>query len=408
MDSHDREGAHDREGPLRDLRVLDCSTVLAGPLACQVLADFGADVIKIEHPTRGDSMRGHGHQVNGQGLWWKIVSRNKRCIGLDLSDPEAAAVFERLAASADVVLENFRPGTLERWGLGWERLSQTNPDLVLCRVTGFGQDGPYSDRPAFGTLMEAMSGFAYMTGAAEGPPTLPPFGLADSIAGIVAVGAVLMALRHRDAGGGGQVVDLSILEPITTALGPHIAVFDQLGQIARRSGNRSSNNAPRNIYATKDGDWVAVSTSSEPVAERALRLVGHPEVVEEPWFATGAGRAAHADELDEMMSSWIGERTTEEVTAAFEDAQVALSLVYSVADYVSDPQVIHRGSVVSVPDEDLGALSMQNVLFRLSATPGRIRHTGRKLGADTDEILRDELGLSPESIAEMRSRKAAA
>ncbi len=400
--------SHDREGPLSDLRVLDCSTVLAGPLACQVLADFGADVIKIEHPARGDSMRGHGHQVNGQGLWWKIVSRNKRCIGLNLSDPEAAAVFERLAASADVVLENFRPGTLERWGLGWERLRQINPDLVLCRVTGFGQDGPYSDRPAFGTLMEAMSGFAYMTGAAEGPPTLPPFGLADSIAGITAVGAVLMALRHRDAGGGGQVVDLSILEPITAALGPHIAVFDQIGQIARRSGNRSSNNAPRNIYATQDGDWVAVSTSSEPVAERALRLVGHPEVVEEPWFATGAGRAAHADELDEMMSSWIGERTTEEVTAAFEEAEVALSLVYSVADYVSDPQVIHRGSVVSVPDEDLGALSMQNVLFRLSETPGRIRHTGRKLGADTDEILRDELGLSPESIAEMRARKAVA
>lgn len=400
--------SHDREGPLGNLRVLDCSTVLAGPLACQVLADFGADVIKIEHPTRGDSMRGHGHQVNGQGLWWKIVSRNKRCIGLDLSDSEAAKVFERLTSSADVVLENFRPGTLERWGLGWERLREINPDLVLCRVTGFGQDGPYSDRPAFGTLMEAMSGFAYMTGAAEGPPTLPPFGLADSIAGITAVGAVLMALRHRDAGGGGQVVDLSILEPITAALGPHIAVFDQLGQIARRSGNRSNNNAPRNIYETRDGAWAAVSTSSEPVAERALRLIGHPEVVEEPWFATGAGRAAHADELDEMMSSWIGERTAEEVTAAFEAADVALSLVYNVADYVSDPQVIHRGSVVSVPDEDLGSLSMQNVLFRLSATPGRIRHTGRKLGADTDEILRDELGLSPETIAEMRARKAAA
>ena len=400
--------SHDREGPLRDLRILDCSTVLAGPLACQVLADFGADVIKIEHPTRGDSMRGHGQQVNGQGLWWKIVSRNKRCIGLDLHDPEAAEVFKRLASSSDVVLENFRPNTLERWGLGWEQLREVNPDLVLCRVTGFGQDGPYSDRPAFGTLLEAMSGFAYMTGDADGPPTLPPFGLADSIAGITAVGAVLMALRHRDAGGGGQVIDLSILEPITAALGPHIAVFNQLGQIARRQGNRSINNAPRNIYRTKDGAWVAVSTSSESVAERALRLIGHPEVVAEPWFATGAGRAAHADELDEMMSSWIGARTTEEVVAAFAAAEVALAPVYNVADYVSDPQVIHRRSVVSVPDEDLGALSMQNVLFRLSETPGRIRHTGRQLGADTDEILGNELGLSPQSIAEMRARKAAA
>ncbi len=393
-----------RQGPLTDIRVLDCSTVLAGPFAAAVLADFGADVIKIEHPRRGDSMRGHGAQVNGEGIWWKLISRNKRCVGLDLSDPEASEIFKQMIADADVVVENFRPGTLERWGLGWNRLREINPGLVLCRVTGFGQDGPYSGRPAFGTLMESMSGFAYMTGAADGPPTLPPFGLADSIAGLTAVGAVLMALRHRDAGGGGQVVDLSILEPITATLGPHISVYDQLGLIARRQGNRSVNNAPRNIYRSSDGAWLAVSTSSEPVATRALRLIGHPEVTEQPWFSSGAGRAEHSDELDEMMSAWIGARTAAEVIAAFEEAEVALAPVYDVAEYLADPQVVHRQAVTEVADEELGAMRMQNVLFRLSETPGKIRHTGRRLGADTDGLLSGEMGVTADDLARLRAR----
>ena len=382
--------------------------MLAGPLACQLLADYGADVIKIEHPTRGDSMRGHGHQRDGHGLWWKMIGRNKRCIGLYLGASEAAAVFEKLVAGADVVVENFRPGTLERWGLGWDRLREINPRLVLCRVTGFGQDGPYATRPAFGTLMEAMSGFAHMTGEPDGPPTLPPFGLADSIAGFAAVSAVLMALRHRDASGEGQVIDLSILEPVVTALGPQILAYDQLREIQGRQGNRSLNNAPRNTYRTADGAWVAVSASAEPVAERTLTLIGHPEIAEEPWFGTGAGRAAHADEIDSLMAAWIGERSLSEVVVAFDEAEVAIAPVYDVADYVADPQVVHRGSVVTVPDDDLGPLRMQNVVFRLSKSPGRIRHAGRRLGADTDEILGDELGIAAGVIAEMRDRQVVA
>ena len=394
-------------GPLVDLRVIDASNVLAGPLMGQVMADFGADVIKVEHPEAGDSLRGHGPQKNGHGLWWKMLARNKRCIGLDLSDPEGAEVFLELATTADVVIENFRPGTLERWGLGWDVLSAHNPGLVLCRITGFGQAGPYARRPAFGTLIEAMSGFAHMTGVPDGPPTLPPFGLADSMAGISGVAAAMMALHHRRSSGEGQVVDLSILEPLATALGPHIVVWDQTGHITHRSGNRSTNNAPRNTYLTSDGHWVAVSTSADPVARRAMELVGRGDMTAAPWFATGAGRAEHADEIDAAVGSWIAARTLAEVTEAFAAAEVALAPVYDAKQYVDDPHVRARKAVIPVDDPDLGPIRMQNVLFGLSATPGAVRHTGRTLGADTDEVLA-EVGVEAGRVAELRARKVVA
>ena len=390
-------------GPLTDLRVIDASTVIAGPMIGQILADFGADVVKIEHPQDGDSMRGHGAQKDGHGLWWKIVARNKRCVGLNLSHHDGAALFLDLAADADVVIENFRPGTLERWGLGPEVLSDRNPGLVLCRVSGFGQTGPYAARPAFGTLIEAMSGFAHMTGEAQRPPTLPPFGLADSLAGVSGVAAVMMALHHRNAGGRGQVVDLSILEPLATALGPHVITWDQTGQTAERCGNRSLNNAPRNTYLTADGRWVAVSSSTDAVARRTLELVGRPDLVCEPWFATGSGRAEHADEIDEAMAAWIGERPLAEVVEASAAADVALAPVYDVEQYVTDPQVRSRRAVVAVDDPDLGPLLMQNVLFGLSDTPGEIRHSGRALGADTDQVLA-EAGVGAEQLADLRDR----
>lgn len=394
-------------GPITDLRVIDASTVLAGPLIGQIMADFGADVIKVEHPLSGDSLRGHGAQKDGQGLWWKMVARNKRCLGLDLSHPEGAEVFLGLASTADVVIENFRPGTLERWGLGWDVLSDRNPGLVLCRVTGYGQTGPYADRPAFGTLIEAMSGFAHMTGEADQAPTLPPFGLADSVAGFSGVAAVMMAVHHRHATGKGQVVDLSILETLAAALGPHVVTWDQTGHIAQRSGNRSSNNAPRNTYLTADGCWVAVSSSADAVARRTMELVGRGDLVSEPWFATGAGRAAHADEIDEALSSWIGDRSLAGVVDAFAAAEVAVAPVYDVAQYAGDPQVQAREAISAVDDPDLGPVRMQNVLFGLSATPGTIRHTGRDLGADTDEVLK-EVGLSVEQIENLRAKQVVA
>jgi crotonobetainyl-CoA:carnitine CoA-transferase CaiB-like acyl-CoA transferase len=389
--------------PLEGLRVIDASTILAGPLCCQILGDFGADVIKIEHPVHGDSMRGHGGQKDGIPLWWKEISRNKRGIGLNLGTPSGAEVFLRLAETADVIVENFRPGTLERWGIGPAELHEINPALILLRLTGFGQAGPYSSRPGFGTLAEAMSGFAYLTGSPDRPPTLPAFGLADSICGIAASSATMMALRHREINRGkGQVVDMSILEPIMTAVGPSPTVYDQLGVVEERHGNRSTNNAPRNTYRTRDGHWVAVSSSAQSVAERILRLVGHPELLDEPWFASGHGRVEHVDLIDDYVAGWIAERDRSEVLEAFERAGGAIAPIYSAKDVVEDPHIRQTEMLVEVADPDLGQVLMHNVMWRMSESPGQIRFTGRALGADTDTILIDELGYSMERVGELR------
>ncbi|MEU1643183.1 MULTISPECIES: CaiB/BaiF CoA transferase family protein [Micromonospora] len=392
------------DGPLAGLRVLDLSTILAGPLVAQMLGDFGAEVIKIEHPGRGDGMRGHGLAKDDQPLWWKMVARNKRTVGLYLGDPAGAEIFRKLAATADVVIENFRPGTLERWGLGYDVLSADNPRLILLRVTGFGQSGPYAARPAFGTLVESMSGFAHLTGDPNGPPTLPAFGLADSIAGMAGAAAVSMALFQREKDGQGQEIDLDLLSPIMTAVGPGVIYADQLGIDQQRTGNRSLNNAPRNTYRTADGQWVAISTSADSIARRVLTLVGHPEVIDEPWFATGRQRAQHADLLDGYVGEWIGARTRDEVLRAFEEAGAAVAPVYKPSELLDDPQVRALDLVTTVDDPDLGPVRMQNVLWRMSRTPGRIRFTGRALGADTDAVLGDELGLSAEEMAALRER----
>jgi crotonobetainyl-CoA:carnitine CoA-transferase CaiB-like acyl-CoA transferase len=398
------------DGPLRGLRVIDISTILAGPLCAQLLGDFGADVLKVEHPTAGDGMRGHGHGKDGHGLWWKEISRNKRTIGLKLSAAEGAQILLRLAEGADVLVENFRPGTLERWGLGPERLHETNPGLVIVRITGFGQRGPYADRAGFGTLAEAMSGFAHLTGDADGPPTLPAFGLADSVCGIAASAAAMMALFHRERSPDrrGQVIDMNLLEPLMTVVGPSPTVYDQLGIVETRHGNRSTNNAPRNTYRTADGHWVAVSTSAQAIAERVMYLVGHPEVIEEPWFATGRGRFEHVEQLDRMVGEWIGERTRQEVVAAFTDAGAAIAPVYDARDIVADPHIRQTGMLTRVPDPQLGALLMHNVMWHMSRTPGRIRHAGRSLGADTDEVLGGELGLDAGELADLREREIVA
>ncbi|WP_027504762.1 MULTISPECIES: CaiB/BaiF CoA transferase family protein [unclassified Rhodococcus (in: high G+C Gram-positive bacteria)] len=384
-------------GPLEGIRVLDASTILAGPLVAQILGDFGADVVKIEHPTKPDGMRGHGLDKDGHPLWWTMVSRNKRGMTLNLGKPEGADVFRKLVADADVVVENFRPGTLEKWGLGYDVLSEINPGLILLRVTGFGQTGPYSTRPAFGTLVESMSGFAHLTGSADGPPTLPAFGLADSLAGIAGSSAVSMALLHRTKTGKGQQIDLDLLSPIMTAVGPGIIYADQLGIDQERTGNRSSNNAPRNLYRTKDEHWLAISTSANSIAERVLRLVGHPEVLDEPWFATGRQRAAHADLLDGYVGGWIAERTRDEVIAAFEEAGAAVAPVYKPSELLDDPQVNAIEMVTTVEDDALGPVRMQNVMWRMGESPGSIRHTGRPHGADTDTVLA-ELGLSDDEV----------
>ncbi|SEC80578.1 Crotonobetainyl-CoA:carnitine CoA-transferase CaiB [Streptomyces sp. 2231.1] len=390
---------------LDGLRVLDLATLFAGPLAATMLGDFGAEVIKVEHPRRPDPSRGHGPAKHGVGLWWKVLGRNKRTVTLDLSTSGGRATLLRLAAGADVVIENFRPGTLERWDLGWDELSAANPRLVLARVTAFGQFGPYARRPGFGTLAEAMSGFAAITGEPDAPPTLPPFGLADSVAGLATACAVLTALAARERTGTGQVVDMAIIEPILSVLGPQPTWYDQLGYVQERTGNRSANNAPRNTYRTADGAWVAVSTSAQSVAERVMRLVGRPELIGEPWFASGADRAAHADVLDEAVGSWIAARDRAEVLAAFEKAEAAVAPVQDVRDVLADPQYQALDTVTTVLDPELGALRMQNVLFRLSTTPGAIRWAGRPHGADTEAVL-TEAGLGPDEIAALRAEGA--
>ena len=393
------------QAPLTGIRVLDCATMIAGPLACQILGDFGADVIKVEHPQLKDPLRGHGDMKNGESLWWKLLGRNKRCIAIDLGEPEGAEIFLRLAATADVLVEGFRPGTLEQWGLAPRRLSEVNPDLVVIRVTGFGQTGPYAHRPAYGTLIEAMSGFAMMTGEAAGPPTLPPFGLADGVAGMCAALAVMIALYHRDREqAGGQVVDLAILEPLISILGPQPTIYDQLKRTPHRHGNRSTNNAPRNTYLTSDDKWVAISTSSLSIARRVLELVGHPEVTDESWFETGAGRAAHADLLDTYVAEWISKRTQVEVLDAFDRANAGAAPVYDVAGLMADPQVAYRDIFPALNDPDLGAVRMQDVLFRMSESPGTIRWTGRAFAADTDNVLGAELGMLQDELDDLRQR----
>ncbi len=349
--------------PLEGVRILDVATIFAGPLAATLLGDFGADVIKVEHP-RGDPLRALGHSKNGAGLWAKSVNRNKRMLTLNLSDPDGQEILLQLVRTADVLIENFRPGTLERWNLGPERLQVDNPRLIMLRTTAFGQFGPYANRPGFGTLAESMSGFAAITGQPYGPPTL-------------------------------------IIEPILTILGAQVSVFDQLGIVQQRAGNRSTNNAPRNTYRTRDGKWVALSTSASTIAARVMRLVGHPEVVDEPWFATARG--THADELDGWVASWILERDQAEVIRAFEEAEAAVAPIYDASDHLDDPQFAALETYVTVPDEELGPLKMQNVLFRMLGTPGKVRWSGRRVGQDTDTVL-GELGLPAERIADLRAR----
>jgi crotonobetainyl-CoA:carnitine CoA-transferase CaiB-like acyl-CoA transferase len=333
-----------------------------------------------------------------------MVGRNKRTITLNFSAHEGQDLLCDLVKTADVLIENFRPGTLERWNLGPDRLMAINPRLVLVRTTAFGQFGPYANRPGFGTIAESMSGFATITGQADGPPTLPPFGLADGIAGLAGTIATMFALYHREARRGcGQVVDLAIIEPILTVLGPQPTVYDQLGVIQQRTGNRSVNNAPRNTYRTRDGAWVAISTSAQSIAERVMRLVGHPEVIDQPWFRSGAERARHADELDAMVGTWIAERDKADVIRAFEDAEAAVSELYTVADVMDDPQYQALQSIITVPDDELGPLKMQNVLFRMLGTPGKVRWSGHKLGQDNLDVYA-ELGVSASRVQELKAR----
>jgi crotonobetainyl-CoA:carnitine CoA-transferase CaiB-like acyl-CoA transferase len=374
-------------------RVVDIATLMAGPWTAQYLGDFGADVIKVEQPGIGDHQRRWGSRKNGEALFWKSISRNKRSITLDLRSPHGSGVLKQLLAQADVLVESFRPGTLERWGLGPDVLLEINPRLIIARVTGFGQTGPYRDRPGFGTVAEGMSGFSHVTGEADGPPTLPSMPLADGVAGLTGAFAVMLALYHRDANGGpGQVIDLSLCESLLPLMGPTLLDWDQLGLSTRRTGNTLTQVAPRSAYECGDGQWVALSASSQSIFERLARAMGCPELISDPRFVDNQARVRHIEALEAIIGGWMLARPRSEVLAAMETAEVAVGPIYDIPSVFADPQFQARGSFATVDDASLGPMQLVNVAPRLSATPGRIRHTGPALGEHNAEVFR-ELGL---------------
>ncbi len=373
----DADPASPAPGPLADLRVVDVATVLAGPGCARYLADFGADVIKVERPDGGDTTRTMGwvDPRDDVTLMWKVAGRGKRTVALDLKDPDGREAFLRLCATADVLVENFRPGTLERLGIGPDVLWERRPSLVVTRVTGFGQDGPYAGRPGFATLAEAMSGFAAINGEADGGPVLPPIALTDEVTALVAAFATMVALHS----GVGQVVDVNLLESMFQLMGPLISGYLLRGELQPRLGSGIPYTVPRNVYRTADDRWVAVSTSAESVAQRVLELIG---VQGDARFADFAARAEHRDELDALMTAWIGARPSHEVLDAFEAAHAAAAPIYDMADIAADPHYRARDAIVEVD-----GVPMQGLVARLSATPGAIRWPGRPLGADTDAVL---------------------
>jgi crotonobetainyl-CoA:carnitine CoA-transferase CaiB-like acyl-CoA transferase len=362
--------------PLHGLRVLDLSTVLAGPNCARYFADFGADVIKIERPDGGDSLRNMAWRDprDGEGLWWKIVNRNKRTIALDLKDAVDVDVLHRLVIDADVLIENFRPGTLERLGLGPDVLHGLNPSLVITRVTGFGQTGPYRNRPGFATIAESMSGLASISGEPGGQPLLPAIALTDEVTGVVAAFATMVALRS----GVGQVVDVSLLESLFQLMGPLISLYELTGQMQERLGSGLPYSVPRGTYQCKDGDWIGVSTSSDSVAARVLNLLG---VGGDVRFASFAARMENREALEAVMTAWCSERTQSEVMEAFTAAEAAIGPVMSMADIAADPHYAARQAIVAVD-----GTPMQGLIAHLSATPGALKWQGRRLDADGDDI----------------------
>jgi crotonobetainyl-CoA:carnitine CoA-transferase CaiB-like acyl-CoA transferase len=392
----------DRPLPLSGLKVVDAATLFAGPVIATIMGDYGADVIKIEHP-RGDTLRTLGWSKDGVSLWWALVGRNKRSITLDLAQERGQELARRILTDADVFIEGFRPGTLERWNLAPAALHELNPGLVIVRTSGFGQTGPYKNLPGFGTLAESISGYAYMNGWPDGPPTLPPFALADGVASLTGAFAVMYALWWREHGGNGQgqVIDLSIYEPLFWILGPQPLVYDQLGIVQERTGNAAPFTAPRNAYRAKDGRWLGLSASAQSIAERLMKIVGRDDLVEEPWFQGHTGRLEHADELDAIIQEWVGRHTTEEVLAAFAEHEAAIAPINSIADILEDPQYAARETITTVEHPMLGPLKMQNVIPKLDQTPGRIDHPGPELGADNREVYVGELGLTDDDLAEL-------
>ena len=390
---------------LRGLRVLDIGTMIAGPLIGSLLADFGADVIKVEEPTLGDPMRTWYPMKNGVSLWWKIIGRNKRLITLNLRHARGQTLLKEFVKQYDIVIENFRPGTLERWGLGFEDLRAVNPRVILVRVSGYGQTGPYRERPGYGTIAEAMTGVPSFTGFPQAPPTLSAWPLADVVAGLFGIFALMFAVYHRDVGGSGrgQVVDVSLYEPLFRVVESQVIGYDQLGIVKRRNGNRLDEEVPRNAYETKDGEFVTVSASSNRTFSRLAGAIGRPDLPADRRFVDNTNRVQHGDILDGLIANWFLSRSLREVMEVLNAHDVVAGPVYDIRRIFEDPQYRARENIVAVPDPDLGTIRMQGVVPKLSETPGSVQHAGLRLGAHNLEVYRERLNLDERVLAELHA-----
>jgi len=392
-----------RGRPLEGLRVVEAATLAAGPMVASALGEFGAEIIKVEQPGAGDPLRTWGERKEGIALVWKSVSRNKRCVTLDLRVAEGQQLFHRLLAISDVLIVGNRPSALERWGIDYESVRARHPHVVMVHITGYGGGGPKSDLPGYGTLAEAMSGFAHLTGQPDAPPTLPPFMLADGVAAQCATWATMMALYHRDVhGAGGQLIDVNLIEPLARLLELATLAYDQLGKIPARAGNRLDASAPRNVYRTADDRWLAMSSASPNLAVRVYRAIGRPDLADDPNYVDGVPRQERGPEVDKLVAEWIAERTLEEAIAVFQAADVAAAPVYDAQQLLADEHLRARGAFVSIDDDDFGPVTVQAPVARMSETPGAIDHLGRGLGADNDAVYGDLLGLGADRMGELR------
>lgn len=390
--------------PLTDIKVLELGQLIAGPYCGQVLADFGADVVKIEPPGKGDAMRqwGEADTKNGEPLWWNVIGRNKKSLTLDLRQPRGQSLLRDLAAEADVLIENFRPGTMEKWGLGYDALAQRNPGLIMVRVTGFGQDGPYASRAGFASVCEAMGGLRYISGYPDRAPVRVGISLGDTLAGLHGALGALVALHQRERTGRGQVVDSAIFESVLGMMESLVPEYARAGKIRERSGSFLPKIAPSNAYPTRDGRDVIIGANQDTVFRRLCEVMGQPTLADHPDYATHRARGDHQQAIDETVAAWTSQHDAEAIVDWLADAGVPAGLVYRAPEMLDDPHFKARESIVSVPDRHGEPLPMQNVFPRLSQTPGRVRHVGPALGEHTEAVLEQWLSLDSASVAALR------
>jgi formyl-CoA transferase len=391
-----------RQGPLQDIRVVEMGQLLAGPFCGQLLADFGAEAIKIEPPGVGDPMREWGREkAHGKSLWWPVVARNKKSITLNLREPEGQDIARRLIAQSDILIENFRPGTMERWGLGYDRLSALNPKLIMVRVTGYGQTGPYAGRAGFGAIGEAVGGLRYVVGDPSTPPSRMGISIGDSLAATYAALGAMMALHARSWTGRGQIVDSAIYEAVLAMMESLVSEYAETGYIRERTGAILPNVAPSNVYPTRDGQMLLIAANQDTVFRRLVEAMEEPELARDPRYATHSARGKHQRELDDHIATWTRTLDAAPLEALLEEKGVPAGRIYRAPEMLADPHFAAREAIVRLMHPEFGQVAMQNVAPRLSATPGRVRHAGPALGEHNREILGDLLGIDEASRARL-------